>query len=75
MNELKMEIVALEEKIEEMEYQLDEASTPEQAEDLASELRLLQEDLEELQEELKEQEGYEGMTDLEYCGMSQSDFI
>jgi predicted nucleic acid-binding Zn-ribbon protein len=74
MEELRYEIEALEEKIEDMEAQLDEATSPEEAEELASMITLYQEDLEQLREDYEEQREYEGMNAWEYNGVSQKDF-
>lgn len=74
MNELKLEIVALEERIEELELALDEAATTDEAEEIASTLELLNEELQELQETYEEQREYEGMDAWQYNGISQRDF-
>jgi peptidoglycan hydrolase CwlO-like protein len=74
MEELRYEIEALEEKIEDMEAQLDEATSPEEAEELASMITLYQEDLEQLREDYEEQREYEGMNAWQYNGVSQRDF-
>lgn len=75
MEDMKMEIVELEEKIEDTQALLEEATSPEEAEELASELRLLEEELTTLKTDYEEQREYEGMDDWEYNGMSQLDFI
>ena len=75
MEEMKYQIEALEEKIEDMEAQLDEANSPEEAEELAGMLELYQEELEELREEYEEQAEYEGLDAWAYNGISRSDFI
>lgn len=74
MNELKIEIVELEERIEKMEARLDEANSPEEAEELASMLELMNEDLQALQEEYEQQRDYDSMDAWQYNGISQKDF-
>ncbi|QIW88631.1 hypothetical protein P59_262 [Bacillus phage P59] len=74
MEEIRYEIEALEEKIEALEDALDEATSPEEAEELASMITLYQEDLEELRADYEEQREYEGMDAWQYNGVSQKDF-
>jgi predicted nucleic acid-binding Zn-ribbon protein len=74
MNELKINIEALEDRIERLEEKLDHASTPERAELIAERLQDAQTELEGLREDYEAQMEYDEMNAWEYNGISQKDF-